>query len=49
MSSFWLIGDVSDAMERLEADLIDGTWADRYGALEAFDACDLGYRLVVSR
>ena len=49
MSSFWLIGDVSEAMARLEADLNDGTWAERYGDLETLDACDLGYRLVVSR
>ena len=33
----------------LEADLNDGTWAERYGDLETLDACDLGYRLVVSR
>ena len=49
MSSFWLIGDVSVAMARLEADLNDGSWAKRYGDLEELDACDLGYRLVVSQ
>jgi SAM-dependent methyltransferase len=49
MSSFWLIGDVSIAMARLEADLNDGSWAKRYGDLEELDACDLGYRLVVSQ
>ena len=49
MSSFWPIGDVSIAMARLEADLNDGSWAKRYGDLEELDACDLGYRLVVSQ
>ena len=49
MSSFWLIGDVSVAMARLEADLNDGSWAKRYSDLEELDACDPGYRLVVSQ
>lgn len=49
MSSFWAIGDVSDALARLEADLESGAWAERYSDLLALDACDFGYRLVVSR
>lgn len=48
MSSFWAIGDVSDALARLERDLADGSWARRHRDLLARDAIDLGYRLVVS-
>jgi hypothetical protein len=49
MSSFWAVGDVSAPLARLEQDLADGTWAARYGALLARDACDCGYRLVTTR
>jgi SAM-dependent methyltransferase len=48
MSSFWAVGDVSEAMVQLAQDLESGEWARRYGALLADDACDLGYRLVVA-
>lgn len=48
MSSFWALGDVSEALGRLEADLASGAWADRYGELLALDALDCGYRLVVT-
>ncbi|HEY0130807.1 MAG TPA: class I SAM-dependent methyltransferase [Allosphingosinicella sp.] len=49
MSSFWALGDVSEALARLEADLESGAWARRYAELLALDACDCGYRLVVAR
>jgi SAM-dependent methyltransferase len=48
MSSFWAIGDVADAMARLAAELDDGEWQRKYGAILPLDACDLGYRLVVA-
>lgn len=48
MSSFWALGDVSDALARLEADLESGAWTERYGELLALDRCDCGYRLVVT-
>ena len=48
ISSFWAIGDVSDAMERLERDLANGIWAARYGYLLHQDERDFGYRLVVA-
>ena len=48
MSSFWAIGDVTDALARLETDLESGAWANRYRDLEPLDALDLGYRLVLS-
>ena len=48
MSSFWALGDVSEALARLEADLESGVWARRYGHLLALDVCDCGYRLVVT-
>ncbi len=49
MSSFWKIGDVSGALARLAGDLDSGAWAERYGDLLERDACDLGYRLVVTK
>ncbi|HEX8480592.1 MAG TPA: class I SAM-dependent methyltransferase [Allosphingosinicella sp.] len=49
MSSFWALGDVSQALSRLEADLESGAWARRNGALLNREAIDCGYRLVVTR
>lgn len=49
MSSFHALGDVSGPLRRLEADLDDGTWEARHGALLGLDALDLGYRLVTTR
>lgn len=49
ISSFWRIGDVSDALIRLEDDLESGVWAARYADLLALKECDFGYRLVVTR
>ncbi|WP_290843461.1 class I SAM-dependent methyltransferase [Henriciella sp.] len=46
MSSFWKIGDVSEGLARLKADLEDGTWDGRFGHLMKMDALDCGYRLV---
>ncbi len=48
MSSFWTLGDVSEALNRLAEDLSSGAWADRYSELLDVDACDCGYRLVVT-
>lgn len=48
MSSFWALGDVSEALARLEHDLETGAWAERYAHLLALEACDCGYRLVVT-
>lgn len=48
MSSFWALGDVSNALARLEADLESGAWARRYRGLLDRDSCDCGYRLVVA-
>lgn len=39
---------VDDALERLARDLDDGTWRRRNAELEALDAYDAGYRLVVA-
>jgi SAM-dependent methyltransferase len=49
MSSFWALGDVSEALARLKADLESGAWAERYAGLLTLDSCDCGYRLVVTR
>lgn len=48
MSSFWALGDVSEALARLESDLETGAWAERHGELAALAALDCGYRLVVT-
>ena len=48
MSSFWAIGDVSDALGELERDIDSGAWARRYSELLDRDECDCGYRLVVT-
>jgi SAM-dependent methyltransferase len=49
MSSFHLIGDISEGLERLERDLELGEWERRYGAVMGEGAMDLGYRLVVAQ
>lgn len=49
MSSFWALGDVSEALERLRADLESGDWATRYQDLLNKDELDCGYRLVTRR
>ncbi|MFN5903547.1 MAG: class I SAM-dependent methyltransferase [Novosphingobium sp.] len=48
MSSFHMIGDVTEPITRLERDLASGAWATRHGALLALGELDLGYRLVVA-
>ncbi len=49
MSPFWAVGDVSQALSRLEKDLESGAWAQHNSRLLDLDACDCGYRLVVTR
>lgn len=48
MSSFWALGDVTEALAALKEDLDGGAWLDRYNGLLTFDALDCGYRLVVT-
>lgn len=48
ISSFWAVGDVSEALSRLDGDLKSGAWAERYSELLDLNACDCGYRLVVT-
>jgi hypothetical protein len=48
ISSFWTIGDVSEALSRLDEDIRSGAWAERYPDLLGLDACDCGIRLVVA-
>ena len=48
MSSFNLIGDVSEPIALLEADLASGAWQARHGHLLEREELDLGYRLVVA-
>lgn len=49
MSSFWALGDVSEGLGKLEADLKSGAWSQRYSHLLDLEKCDCGYRLVVTR
>lgn len=49
MSSFWKLGDVTSALDRLRADLESGAWEWAYGAVRGEEARDCGYRLVVTR
>ncbi len=46
MSSFWALGDVSEGLAKLEADLHSGQWEQQYGHLLALEQLDCGYRLV---
>lgn len=46
MSSFWALGDVSDGLEKLDADLSSGAWERRYADLLDLAELDCGYRLV---
>ena len=48
-SSFYALGDVDAALERLRRDLESGAWHRRHADLLEMEECDLGYRLVVSR
>ena len=48
MSSFWKIGDLSDGLARLFADLDSGAWEARHGHLRNIAERDCGYRLVVA-
>ena len=49
MSSFSAIGDVSDGIAKLAADLESGTWHRRYSNLSELNELDCGYRLVIGR
>jgi SAM-dependent methyltransferase len=48
MSSFWVIENVSDGLEKLADDLESGAWARRYSDLLDLDSYDAGYRLVTT-
>ncbi|MGK2872630.1 MAG: class I SAM-dependent methyltransferase [Alphaproteobacteria bacterium] len=49
MSSFWALGDVSDGLGQLEADLESGAWEQRYSDLLNLEELDCGYRLVETK
>lgn len=46
MSPFWKLGDITGQLARLERDLENGAWVERYGDLLTLDTYDAGYRLV---
>ena len=47
-SSFWLIKDAQEGLERLKHDLESGAWERRYADLLQQDEYEAGYRLVVT-
>ncbi len=49
ISCFWMLDNVSVAMEKLAHDLDTGVWEERYAELRDLDACDFGYRLVTTK
>ena len=49
ISCFWVMGDFSEGLKRLERDLETGAWAERYPELMNCDELDLGYRLVSTK
>jgi SAM-dependent methyltransferase len=48
ISSFWILGDISPALNILESDLKSGAWAARYADLLDLEEYDFGYRLVTT-
>jgi SAM-dependent methyltransferase len=48
ISSFAKIANLESGLDRLRADLADGTWERRHGSLRALPELDVGYRLVVA-
>jgi len=49
MSSFWMVGNISEGLGRLASDLDSGAWAQQYSELLGLDECDHGYRLVTTK
>ncbi|MBI3453805.1 MAG: class I SAM-dependent methyltransferase [Rhodospirillales bacterium] len=49
MSSFWALGDVSEGLRKLEADLKSGSWEQRYSHLLNLESLECGYRLVETK
>ena len=49
MSSFWALGDVSEELTKLEADLNSGAWEQRCSSLLDLKELDCGYRLVETK
>lgn len=49
MSSFWALGDKSEALEKLASDLDTGAWAARNAHLLDLEEYDAGYRLVTTK
>jgi len=47
-SSFWVLGNIDDALSRLASDLDSGTWQRRYAAVLEREVYDAGYRLVIA-
>lgn len=48
ISTFATVAGLEAGLDRLRADLEDGTWERRYGGLLGREELDIGYRLVVS-
>ena len=48
ISTFAKVADAEPALSRLRADLENGAWERRYGAVRTHTTLDLGYRLVIA-
>lgn len=48
ISTFSKLDNVSNALARLEQDLVSGVWEQRYEDLMELESLDVGYRLVVA-
>jgi SAM-dependent methyltransferase len=48
MSSFWKIGDVTEALQRLQDDLQSGDWERKYARFLDQESWDFGYHLLVT-
>jgi len=49
ISSFWVVDNVSEGLEKLASDLDSGAWARRHADLLTLDEYDGGYRLVTTK
>ncbi len=47
-SSFWVIKNADQGLNKLAEDLKSGEWERRYSHFLKLDACDVGYRLVTA-
>ncbi|MDY6835143.1 MAG: SAM-dependent methyltransferase, partial [Chloroflexota bacterium] len=47
ISTFSRVPDIQEGLDRLQNDIYNGVWCQKYGHLLRKESLDLGYRLVV--